>query len=180
MAEHGIEAHVIFFFQNIQVAVFCSKVLFDCALGFPKAYPRTFNGERYHGRKCKLLLLRNELRSAIRTNWRGSLSHGVVLLHDNGRPHTAHLTLNTTGQLNSEVLGHPAHSPKLGLSDFHPFGPLKNALRRRRFVDDDEVKEAAHESFVTKKIFFFILQWHQEGRIRWAPWIEKKRDYIEK
>lgn len=82
------------------------------------------------------------------------------MLHDNGRPNTAHFTINTTGQLNSEVLGHPAYSPERDPSDFHPFGPLKNALRSRRFVDADELKEAVHENFVMKQIIF--LQWHQE------------------
>jgi hypothetical protein len=84
------------------------------------------------------------------------LSQGVVSLHDNGRPQTAHLAVNTTGQVNSEVLGHPTYSPELEPSDFHPFGPLKNALRSRRFVDDDEVKEAVHESFVIKYNFFTV------------------------
>lgn len=106
-------------------------------------------------------MLRNELRPAIRTNWRGRLSQGVVSLH-NERPHTTHFTINTTGQPNSEVLGHPAYSPALDPSDYHSFGPLKNALRSCRFLDNDEVKEAVHQSFVIKQKHFF-LQWHQEA-----------------
>jgi len=31
------------------------------------------------------------------------------------------------------------------LTDFHLFGPLKNAQRGRRFAADDEVKEAVHD-----------------------------------
>jgi len=73
------------------------------------------------------------------------LTKGVLLLHDNARPHTAHLTINTIRQLNWEVLEHPAYSPDLAPSDFHLFGPLKNALRGRRFAADDEVKEAVHD-----------------------------------
>ena len=67
----------------------------------------------------------------------GCLSQGVVPLHDKARSHTAHLTINTDQKLNWEVLEHPAHSPDLAPSDFHPFG--------RQFADDDEVKEAVHE-----------------------------------
>jgi hypothetical protein len=45
-------------------------------------------------------------------------------------------------------------------------------------VDDDEVKEAVHESFVIKQIFFYSDIKKLEDR--WAPRIEKKGDYIEK
>jgi len=82
-------------------------------------------------------MLRNELRLAIRSKQRGRLTHGVLLLRDNARPHTAHLTINTIWQLNWEVLEHPAYSPDLAPSDFHLFGPLKNDLRGRRFAADD-------------------------------------------
>jgi hypothetical protein len=73
-------------------------------------------------------MLRNELRPAIFTKRRGRLSQGVVLLHDNMRPHTAAHTINTLQQLSGEVLEHWTH---LAPSDFHLFGPLKNALRGR-------------------------------------------------
>jgi len=49
-------------------------------------------------------MLRNELRPAIRSKRRGWLTQGVLLLHSNARPHTAHLTINTIWQLNWEVL----------------------------------------------------------------------------
>jgi len=103
-------------------------------------------------------MLRNELRPAIRTKRRGRLSQGVVLLHDNARPHTTAHTINTLQQLNWEVLEHPAHSPDLAPSDFHLFGPLKNALRGRRFADDDEVKEAVHDWLRNQPQNFF--KWH--------------------
>jgi len=89
-------------------------------------------------------MLRNEVRPAIHSKRRGRLTQGVLLLNENARPHTAHLTINTIQQLNWEVLEHPAYSPDLAPSYFHLFGPLKNALRGR-FAADDEVKEAVHD-----------------------------------
>jgi hypothetical protein len=76
------------------------------------------------------------------------LSLGVVVLHDKARSHTAHLTINIGQKLNWGVLEHPAHSPDLAPSNFHPFG--------RQFADDDEVKEAVHERLRNqRKVLFF-------------------------
>jgi histone-lysine N-methyltransferase SETMAR len=54
-----------------------------------------------------------------------------------------------------EVLEHPAYSPDLAPSDFHLFGPLKNALRGRQFAADDEVKEAVHDWLCSQPQTFF-------------------------
>lgn len=43
--------------------------------------------------------------------------------------------------MNLEVLEHTPYRPVLTSSDYHRFGPLKDALRGRRFVTDQEVKE---------------------------------------
>jgi histone-lysine N-methyltransferase SETMAR len=43
------------------------------------------------------------------------------------------------------VLPHPPYSPDLAPSDFHLFGPLKDALRGRRFADDEELKHSMPE-----------------------------------
>jgi len=108
----------------------------------------------------------------------GRLTQGVLLLHDNARPHMAHLTINTIRQLNWEVLEHPAYSPDLAPSDFQ-FGLLKNALRGRRFAADDEVKEAVHDWLRSQPQTFFS-NGIKKLTDRWAKCIEKKGDYIEK
>ena len=124
-------------------------------------------------------MLRNELRPAIRSKRRGRLTQGVLLLHNNACPHTAHLTINTILQLNWEVLEHPAYSPDLAPSDFHLFGPLKNALRGRRFAADDEVKVAVHDWLRSQPQTFFS-NGIKKLTDRWAKCIEKKGDYTEK
>jgi hypothetical protein len=49
---------------------------------------------------------------------------------------------------NSEsVLTLPPYSPVLAPFDLHIFGPLKDALRGRRFADDDELKHSVREEF---------------------------------
>ena len=69
-------------------------------------------------------MLRHSLRPAIRTKRRGLLSRGVILLHDNARPHSAAKTLETHQDLHFEVLEHPPYGPDLDPSDFHLFGSL--------------------------------------------------------
>lgn len=69
--------------------------------------------------------LLGKVKLAIRTKRRGLLSKGVILLHDNARAHTAHLSNNTLAKLGWKVLPHPPYSPDLAPSDYHLFGPLK-------------------------------------------------------
>jgi histone-lysine N-methyltransferase SETMAR len=68
-----------------------------------------------------------------------------LLLHDNARPHISLRTREAIATVGWTVLPHPPYSPGLAPSDFHLFGPLKDALRGRRFADDDELKYGVHE-----------------------------------
>ena len=89
-------------------------------------------------------MLTDRLKPAIRSKHCGLLSKGVVLLHDSARPHTAAHTAETLRKLKFEVMAHPPYSPDLSPSDYHLFGPLKEALRGCWFTSDQEVKEPVH------------------------------------
>ena len=91
------------------------------------------------------------LKPEIRSKRRGQLSKCNVLLHDNSRPLTDSHTVETLQKLNFEVLAHPPYSPDLAPSDYHLFGPLKEALRGRRFTSDQELKEAVHAWLAAQK-----------------------------
>jgi histone-lysine N-methyltransferase SETMAR len=77
-----------------------------------------------------------------------------------------------------EVLEHPAYSPDLAPSDYHLFGPLKNALRCQ-FSTDKEVRKAVHKWLRDQPKTFFL-----EGIRKlvdcWTKCIEKEGDYVEK
>ena len=98
-------------------------------------------------------ILQREMKPAIRSKRRGKLSKEILLLH-NARPHTAAHTLEIHKQLKWEAMEHPAYSPDLAPSDFHLFGPLKNALRGRRFSCDD-VKAAVYQWLRAQPKTFF-------------------------
>jgi histone-lysine N-methyltransferase SETMAR len=63
----------------------------------------------------------------------------VLLHHDNARPHTSLCTREAIAKLQWTVLSHQPYSPVLAPSDYHRFGPLKDAIRGKRFEHDEEV-----------------------------------------
>ena len=88
---------------------------------------------------CTIL---TKLRAAIRQKRPGLLTKGVLLLHDNARPHSANQTTVMLRSFMWEVLQHPPYSPDFAANDFHLFGPLKQHLSGKRFPDDDAVEGA--------------------------------------
>ena len=101
-------------------------------------------------------LLKNHLRPAIKSKRRGLLTIGVLLQYDNARPHTAHSTVATIQDLSFECLPHPPYSPDLAPSDFHVFGPLKEAMGGKSFKSDDEVQQAMREWLHSQPNDFFF------------------------
>jgi transposase len=56
------------------------------------------------------------------------LISGVVLLHDNARPHTAARIRALLQHFNWELSDHPPYSHDLAPSDYHQFTYMKNWL----------------------------------------------------
>ena len=69
-------------------------------------------------------------------------SGGMLIQHDNARPHTSLRTQEAITKFGWTVLPHCPYSHDLAPSDFHLFGPLKNALRGTMFEDDESVIRA--------------------------------------
>ncbi|KAJ4428302.1 hypothetical protein ANN_24320 [Periplaneta americana] len=132
----------------------------------------TINRETY----CQTL---KKLRRAIQNKRRGMLTDGVVLLHDNARPHTARNTQNLISKFGWEQIDHPPYSPDMAPSDFHFFLHLKKFLGGQRFDGDDEVKTAVREWFASQAGEFY-----NEGIERLVPRLDKclnnGGDYVEK
>jgi histone-lysine N-methyltransferase SETMAR len=74
---------------------------------------------------CEVLL---KFRDAIRRKHPGQLARGVLLHHDNARPHRARATQERIQELQMGLLEHPPYSPDLAPSDFHLFRLLKATL----------------------------------------------------
>ena len=124
-------------------------------------------------------MLRNELKPAICKKRRGMLSKKVLLNHDSARPLTAAVTVEAVQQLGLELLQHSPYSLYLVPSDYHIFGPLKEALRGRRFTSDEEVKEAVR-TWLREQPKSFLSAVIQKLVERYNKCIVLQGDYVEK
>ena len=101
------------------------------------------------------MLKKSHLRPAIRSKCHGLLTTGVILQHDNARPHTARAKVANINDLHFETLPHPSYSPDLALSDYHMFEPLKEAMGGKKFRSDEELYQAVQERLHTRPQDFF-------------------------
>ncbi|KAJ4450185.1 hypothetical protein ANN_01592 [Periplaneta americana] len=109
----------------------------------------TVNADRY----CETL---RKLRHAIQNKRLGMLIAGVVLLHDNARPHTARRTAAVLTEFGWELFDHPPYSSDLAPSDFHVFLHLKKFLSSgERFGNDEELKTSVTRWFHSQAAEFY-------------------------
>lgn len=119
------------------------------------------------------------LRRAIQNKRRGMLSSGIVLLHDNARPHTAAVTKKLLQRFRWEVFDHPPYSPDLAPSDFHLFAHMKRWLGGQHFGTDIELQTSVQTWLKTQAATFY-----NEGIGKLVPRYDKclnlSGDYVEK
>ncbi|XP_037572224.1 histone-lysine N-methyltransferase SETMAR-like [Dermacentor silvarum] len=92
--------------------------------------------------KCETL---RRLGRSIKNKILGLLTEGVVLLHDNARPHVSRVTDAELAKFKWEQLDHSPYSPDMSPCDFNVFGPLKKHLKRKRFNLANELKDAVKD-----------------------------------
>jgi transposase len=83
---------------------------------------------------------------------------GVLLLHDNARPHSAAPTVNLLYSWGWEIVPHPAYSPDLAPSDFHLFQKMKKHLRGQRFHSNEDVQNEVKKWLRAQDEFFFSMK----------------------
>ena len=133
---------------------------------------QTVNSDKY----CSTL---TNLRRAIQNKRRGMLSRGILLLHDNARPHTSAQTQNHIATLGWKQLNHPPYSPDLAPSDYHLFLHLKRFLSGQQFESDNDLCEET-----TNWLTFQAGALYEEGIQKLIPRYEKCLEnggnYVEK
>jgi transposase len=83
------------------------------------------------------------------------LTKGVVLLHDNARPHTAPRTNALIKLFNWEIFDHPPYSPDLAPSDYHLFTKMKVWLVTQRFHTNEELMDGVNNWLHNLVALFF-------------------------
>ena len=76
-----------------------------------------------------------ELQEVIKRERRGKLSKGILLQHDNARPHVSYQTKDAIRRLGFECLPHSPYCPDPAPSDYWLFGEMKKPMRGKRFSD---------------------------------------------
>ncbi|RLU17526.1 hypothetical protein DMN91_009761 [Ooceraea biroi] len=104
--------------------------------------------------------------------------HGVLLLHDNAKPHVAKKTIKKLSELNIEVLPHPPYSPDISPTDYHLFKHLDGFLTGKVFQEEKRVKDAFHE-FIGSCSSDFFKHGIDTLVSRWNKCIEIDGDYFD-
>lgn len=119
-----------------------------------------------------------ELKETVKRERRGKWTRGVLLQHDNARPHTAVQTSATIRQLGFELIPHPPYSPDLAPSDYWLFSEMVKQVRGKRY------EELCGMAGVLARWSLEVDQeWFAKGiRIlpeRWERCIRMRGDYVE-
>ena len=156
-----------FFFQKIRITSLFQYAFVDSVLGLPRVYPWTLYRRSYIGNSVNnCYILRNVLRLAVSTKWRGCSGTWQ------GKPHVQHhwgtkLRCSRT----------PCPQSKYGPFWFPSIWPVRNAVRVHRLADD-EVKEAVHDPLHNQS-HTFLSDGMKKLADCWVQCIEKKGEYIE-
>ena len=103
---------------------------------------------------------------------------GTEFCANNARPRTSAQTKEALLRLNIECVDHAVYSPDLALSDYHPFGRLKEHLRGCRFTCDDKLKRTV-KRWLTSQLAHFYSARPAKLPGRWQTCINRGSDYAE-
>lgn len=157
--------------RKLMASVFCDRQRVLLVDFMPRN--TTINADAY----CATL---RRLRQAIQNRRRGKLSRGIVLIHDNARPHTARQTQTLLHDaFHWDTFDHPPYSPDLAPSDFYLFSKMKEHLAGKRFTDDEDLQHAVMDWLNSQ-----AAVWYEEGISKLVSRYDKclnvQGDYVEK
>jgi len=124
---------------------------------------------------CQFL---QKLRCKMHANRPDLLENGVLILHDNARPHIVKAVRELLGRYSWEVLPHPTYSPDMSSPDFDLFPKLKINMRGVRFSMLEDLS-ASFTRCVRQLNCSTDLMGIMDLPKRWDAVIRQKGDYTE-
>lgn len=102
---------------------------------------------------------------------------GILLLHDNARPHVAIKTRDKLKEVGWEILPHPPYSPDISPTDYHLFRSLSNFLANQHFTNDNDVRIELDRFFASKNSDFYSRGMNSLVD-RWQKVVDANGDYF--
>lgn len=102
---------------------------------------------------------------------------GVLLLHDNARPHAALTTQQKLEELHWTVLPHPPYSPDIAPSDYHLFRSMEHFLRGRQMRNHKDVENVVSQFIASQKAEFWKKGIEKLPEL-WKTIVESNGNYI--
>lgn len=125
-----------------------------------------------------LSFLRDNLNARLRKCRTDLKSNGVIILHDNARPHKGVSVVQFFENNGWEILPHPPYSPDMSPPDFDLFPKWKEELRGVRFTDLESLQQRAFQQ-IKRLNKSGVLNGIQSLPKRWQQVIDMQGDYIE-
>jgi histone-lysine N-methyltransferase SETMAR len=107
------------------------------------------------------------------------LTFGIVLLHDNARPHTGARISALLEHFNWELFDQPPYSPDLAPSDYNLFTYLKSWLGSQRFNNNEELMEGV-KTWLSSQAADFFDTGIQKLIPRYDKRLSSGNDHVEK
>ncbi|KFM58739.1 Histone-lysine N-methyltransferase SETMAR, partial [Stegodyphus mimosarum] len=100
--------------------------------------------------------MHQKFRRVIQTKKRGMLIAGVVLLHDNARPHNSSTHSSCFNGIWLAVIYYPPYGPDFAPRDFHVFSQLKKfRSTAENFAIDEDLKTSVTYWFHSQAAEFY-------------------------
>ena len=130
----------------------------------------TVNAEIY----CRQL---EDVHTIHKDEYESLMRKGVILLHDNARPHHAKKTRELLSEMEGvTVLRHPPYSPDAAPSDYGLFRSLQHFLKGRNFESVEELEAECWLFFLSKNLKWYHRQFTELEK-RWKKIVHSGGDY---
>ena len=103
---------------------------------------------------------------------------GVLILHDNTRPHASGAVLEILEKYGCQVIPHPPYSTDMSPTDFDLFPKLKKPLRGKCFRSTEEVSKEVNR-VIRRTNNEGVLTGIQDLPKSWTAVIKHNGDYTE-